>query len=283
MPRRNAGFGCEVELAQAPADSPFTQELADRGRRGIEHRCHGTEGRAPEPLPPRESTRRAREPNIVAMTTFTNSRPSVSKGALAEYDAFADLIESLNDSEWDAPSRCSGWQVRDVAGHVTGLAEDTAAGVPGSRNGDEEAASTRHESPAGMAARLRTAVATLRALVESLDDAAWAGPSGLPDLTLGEGVLTLWFDTYVHADDIRTAVGRPVDRGSGLEASVAYLAPEIAKKGWGPATLALDGIGRYDIKGGGREITGDPHQFVLVATGRADASTMGLDPEVSIY
>ena len=31
------------------------------------------------------------------------------------------------------------------------------------------------------------------------------------------------------------------------------------------------------------EITGDPHQFVLVATGRADAATMGLDPEVSIY
>jgi hypothetical protein len=96
-------------------------------------------------------------------------------------------------------------------------------------------------------------------------------------------VLTLWFDTYVHADDIRNALGRPADRGAGVEASVAYLAPEIEKKGWGPATLALDGINRYEIKGGGQEITGDPYQFVLVATGRADAATMGLDPDVSIY
>ena len=48
------------------------------------------------------------------------------------------------------------------------------------------------------------------ALLDVIDDDAWAGPSGVPDLTLGEGVLTLWFDTYIHADDIRAAVGRDV-------------------------------------------------------------------------
>jgi len=50
-----------------------------------------------------------------------------------------------------------------------------------------------------------------------------------------------------------------------------------------PATLALDAGGRHDIGGGGREITGDAMQFALVATGRADAATMGLDADVSIY
>ncbi len=211
------------------------------------------------------------------------SRTHVSVGCLAEYEAFAALIEGLNDKEWNATTRCVGWQTRDAAGHVIGLAEDTAAGVPGSRNAEEEAASVRHESPAGAAARLRTATATLFTLVDAIDDDAWNGPSGVPDLTLGEGVLTLWYDTYVHADDIRAAIGRTSERGPGLDATIAYLAGQLTAKGWGPATLALDEVGRHDVSGGGPEITGDALQFALVATGRADAATIGLDPDANIY
>jgi uncharacterized protein (TIGR03083 family) len=217
------------------------------------------------------------------MTTTTLSRTHVSNGCLTQYEAFAELIEGLSDEEWNAAARCAGWQTRDVAGHVVGLAEDTAAGVPGSRNADEEAASVRHETPAGAAAHLRTAIASVCALFDVVDDAAWDGPSGVPDLTLGEGVLTLWYDTYLHADDIRNAIGQPSERGDGLDATVAYLAGRLTAKGWGPATLALDGVGRQDVSGGGPEITGDALQFALVATGRAEAATMGLDPDVNIY
>ncbi len=217
------------------------------------------------------------------MTTTTLSRTHVAHGCLAEYESFATLVESLDEEQWNAPARCTGWQARDVAGHVIGLAEDTAAGKPASRNAEEEAASVRYESPAGAAARLRVAVASFGALLEVTDDEAWAGPSGVADLTLGEGVLTLWFDTYIHADDIRAAVGLEPERAEGLDAAVAYLAGQLTAKGWGPATLALDGVGRYDVGGGGPEITGDAMQFALVATGRAPAATMGLDRGVSIY
>ena len=96
-------------------------------------------------------------------------------------------------------------------------------------------------------------------------------------------MLTLWYDTFVHADDIRVALGRATETGAGLAASVEYLAGELTTRGWGPATLALDGVPRYDVGDGGREITGDPMQFVLVATGRAEPATMGLEPGVSIY
>ena len=192
------------------------------------------------------------------------SRTHVSTGCLSEYEAFAALIEGLNDKQWNADTRCAGWQARDVAGHVIGLA-------------------VRHESPAGAAARLRAATATLRALVDAIDDDVWNGPSGVPDLTLGEGVLTLWYDTYVHADDIRAAIGRTSERGPGLDATIAYLAGQLTAKHWGPATLALDEVSRHDVSGGGPEITGDALQFALVATGRADASTIGLDGDVSIY
>jgi uncharacterized protein (TIGR03083 family) len=216
-------------------------------------------------------------------TTTALPRPYVAAGALKEYEAFATLVESLSDADWRKPSRCVGFEVRDVAGHVIGLAEDVAAGKPGSRNAETEAASVRDDTPAQAAARLRAALVPITALAEAADDEMWNGPSGVPDLTLGEGVLTLWFDTYVHADDVRAAIDRGSERGEGLHASVAYLVAELTKRGWGPATLALEGVPRYDVGAGGRGVTGDPLQFVLVATGRADASTLDLDPTVNIY
>jgi uncharacterized protein (TIGR03083 family) len=215
--------------------------------------------------------------------TSVLERTDVARGAIDEYESFAALIEPLDAAAWDAPTRCTGFLVRDVAGHVVGLAEDVVKGVPGSRNAEEEAASVRGDSPAQVAARLRAAVASIQPLLEALDDDAWNGPSGVPDLTFGRGVLTLWYDAFVHADDIRAALGRPSPSGPGVAASVEYLAGELTTKGWGPATLALEGVPRHDVGAGGREISGDAMQFVLVATGRADPATMGLEPGVSIY
>jgi uncharacterized protein (TIGR03083 family) len=216
------------------------------------------------------------------MTTLLE-RTDVARGALDEYEAFAALIEPLDAAAWNAPTRCEGFLVRDVAGHVVGLAEDVANGVPGTRNAEEEAASVRGDTPSTVAARLRAVIDAVRPLLATVDEDTWNGPSGVPELTFGRGVLTLWYDAFVHADDIRAALGRPSGRGPGLAASVEYLAGELASKGWGPATLALDGLPRYDVGEGGREVGGDPMQFVLVATGRAAPETMGLEPGVSIY
>lgn len=37
----------------------------------------------------------------------------------AEYLALAALLESLSEEEWDTPSLCAGWRIREVAAHVT--------------------------------------------------------------------------------------------------------------------------------------------------------------------
>jgi uncharacterized protein (TIGR03083 family) len=216
------------------------------------------------------------------MTTLL-ARTDIAQGLIDEYQAFASLVESLDPAEWATPSRCAGFDVRDVAGHVIGLAEDVVKGVPGSRNAEEEAASVRGDTPAQAAARLRAVVEGLEPLLAALDDAMWDGPSGVPDLTFGAGVHLLWYDAFVHADDIRAAIGRPSEIGPGLGASVDYLAGELESRGWGPATLALSGQARRDIAGGGREVNGDPLQFVLAATGRLDPSTLELGPDVNIY
>jgi uncharacterized protein (TIGR03083 family) len=122
------------------------------------------------------------------------------------------------------------------------------------------------------------------ALADALDDEAWDAPVASDfDGTLGEGVLALWFDGYLHADDIRAALGSPPVRSDGLGASIHWVAVDLARRGWGPATLALDGMDVIDVGGGGDKITGDPYEFVLVATGRADPSSFGLDESVNIF
>ena len=70
---------------------------------------------------------------MLTTTELTPTRPEVLQGVLAEYGAFADLVASLSDADWSTPTRCAGFDVRDVAGHVIGLAEDVAAGRAGSR------------------------------------------------------------------------------------------------------------------------------------------------------
>lgn len=37
----------------------------------------------------------------------------------AERRAFADVLGGLTDSDWNAPSLCSGWRVREVVAHMT--------------------------------------------------------------------------------------------------------------------------------------------------------------------
>ena len=65
---------------------------------------------------------------------------------------------------------------------------------------------------------------------------------------------------------------------------MVHLAALLEAGGWGPATLALDGMEEVLVGDGrGPRVTGDPHQFVLVATGRADPATLGLDEAVNVY
>jgi uncharacterized protein (TIGR03083 family) len=211
-------------------------------------------------------------------------REEAINGLLAEYDAFGELVRSLDEKQWTATSRCAGWQAGDVARHVVGTATDVAAGVAGTHTPDEEVAERKGRSAAEVADELDAALGTLRNLGALIDDNAWNGPSPVPDLTMRQGILTLLYDTYVHGDDIRVAAGlRPCGTGVGLDASVEYLGEQLEDKNWGPATLALDGMEKIDVRGGGDPVTCDPKQFVLAATGRADPSSLGLDETVNIY
>jgi uncharacterized protein (TIGR03083 family) len=215
-------------------------------------------------------------------------RTEISACFLAELDNFGELVRSLEPADLDAPTRCAGWTVRDVAGHMVGQVTDVVngrlegLGTPEvtEREAKERAGRTADE----LAEELAEGRAGVAALAEQLDDAAWNAPVASDfEGTLGDGVLALWFDGYLHADDVRAALGTPSVQGDGLRGSLHWVAADLGRRGWGPATLALDGVDVIEIGGGGEKITGDPVQFLLVATGRADPSARGLDESVNIF
>jgi uncharacterized protein (TIGR03083 family) len=220
---------------------------------------------------------------------MTLSRTVVVPGMAAEYQNFVDLLRGLSDDEWSSPSRCDDWRVADVAAHVVGQLSDVTnfrlEGLGTDEVTKRQVDERRGQSPDVLADELQGAVETARVLVAAFDDDAWSaeGPQG-NGTTLGFGIESLWFDTFLHADDIRTALDRPTVTGDGLLPSVSHIAQVLTDQGWGPATLKLEGIDEFLVSGGaGDLITGDPMTFILVSSGRAPASTMGLDDTVNIY
>lgn len=220
------------------------------------------------------------------MTTL--SRTEITQGFLAELDDFGELLRSLQPADLDAPTRCTGWTVRDVAGHMVGQVTDVVngrlEGLGTPEVTEREAKERVGRSAAELAAELAEGRAGITALADALDDTAWNAPVASDfEGTLGEGVLALWFDGYLHADDIRAALGTPPVRSDGLRGSIQWVAVDLGRRGWGPATLALDGVDLVEVGGAGEKITGDPYEFLLVATGRADPSPLGLDESVNIF
>ena len=216
-------------------------------------------------------------------------REEVISGSMSAAKDGDELMRSLSDEEWNTPTRCEGWTVGDICKHVTGTLSDVANGrlaelaLPDAtqRQVDER----RGRSPEEVADELAGAIKVCADIAAGIDDDAWAGPPPL-DIpgTMGMAVEALWYDAFVHTDDINAALGRPTQRGPGLRASVSHLADLLTQREWGPATLALDGLEEFPVSGGdGRRITGDPMDFVLAATGRTDPAKVGLDETVNIY
>jgi uncharacterized protein (TIGR03083 family) len=204
-------------------------------------------------------------------------------GLVDEYRSFAQLIGALSDSDWTRETRCTGWQVRDVAAHVVGQAIDTVSGAIGSRTPDDQAAALRSESPTVLAAQLHTALSSITQLATVIDDAAWSAPSPVPGLTLGQGTHALLQDAYVHGDDVRAALGLPFDDGPGLHASLdfvlgALLRDDTARVEPDLARLLAVSAERFTQQTGLAA-----YDFLLAATGRRDPAPLRLPKSVNIF
>lgn len=219
---------------------------------------------------------------------MTLSINDVKEGFVAEHEAFLDLVSGLTEEEWNAPSNCAGWTNGDVARHITGTLADILAGrmegLGTAEVTEREVEERRSKNQAEMVEELREVLKGGQEMLGLFDESAWNSPSpGGYEGTLLQGVEALYYDAYMHANDIRLSLGRPVVRGEGVRSAVHHIAFELEKRNWGPATLAFDGVEEVKVGDGGKRVTGDPMDFILAATGRSDPKTVGLDESVNIY
>lgn len=182
--------------------------------------------------------------------------------------SLAALLEDLSPAEWDTPSLCTGWRVRDVAAHLalahTGVGGAVVAAVRARGSFDR----TVHDSAVRHAAtppdRL---VAQIRAMAGSRRTAP--GITRLEPLT----------DVLVHGQDIAVPLDRP--RTMPVDAAVAA-ATRVWTCRW-PMSLAFRAQSRLrglrleasDVDwsvGEGAPVQGPVEALLLLLTGRRSAA-----------
>ena len=208
------------------------------------------------------------------MTTTTRPGPDRQRtiaGLLDEYRSFAELIGSLKVPDWTRETRCTGWQVRDVAGHVAGQAIDTVSGAIGTRTPEDQAAALRSESPTALAARLHASIDAITRLATVFDNAAWSGRACAAARRLParrrhprrSGPAVRWRPGLSGQPRLRAgALSR--DDAAAAEPAIAQLLVIRADRFSEQTGIAV-------------------HDFLLAATGRSDPARLLLPEILNIY
>ena len=176
--------------------------------------------------------------------------------------SLADLLEGLSDEQWESPSLCDGWRVRDVAAHVSMVALPPS---PAAMLGEAvRARGNFHRLNHDVAVRAaRRPVADIVAALRQHADSR-----RLPVVTNYRNVL---FDILVHGQDIALPLG--MDRPMPTLAAVAG-AERVWTMGWpfwaqrrlrGMRLVADDADW---AAGSGEEARGPVSALLLVLTGR---------------
>ena len=139
----------------------------------------------------------------------------------------ASLCHELSDDDWDKPTRCPGWSVKDQLSHLVGL-ERVLMGEPHPEHQPPDAPHIRDDvgrymevhvdlrraqSPreilSDFEAMIDERIPELRKIAEAGDaEAPMAGPMGF-ESKAGSLIATRVLDSWVHEQDMRHAVDKP--------------------------------------------------------------------------
>ncbi|MGV0806659.1 maleylpyruvate isomerase family mycothiol-dependent enzyme [Mycolicibacterium setense] len=194
---------------------------------------------------------------------FCDEVISVRALARRERQEFADLLDTLSPQQWQAPTLCAGWTVRDVVAHTIAYLGQTRLGLTAAMLAAHGQVDRINED----ARRSRAGLGPdqLRALMRAGID-----PSGAGALY---GCRVALIECLIHQQDIRRPLGLPrtVDHHA-LVASLTYarVSPVIggARRTRGLRLIATD----LDWTAGrGAEIHGPGEALLLAMTGRVGA------------
>ena len=224
----------------------------------------------------------------------------VALGRVA-YRRLADDLAALDPADWDLPTDCDGWTVRDLAGHVLGAMRSAAslrATARLQRAVKRRARATGEREVDAMSALQVEANADLTptevvAAMQELVDRAADGRARLPEVVAGRvripvempGIEERWTlsyllgpiltrDAWLHrVADVAGATGRPTALDAEHDGRiVADVVAEWARRHGRPVELTVTGPagGRFTAGTGGPALEVDAVALCRMLSGRAE-------------
>ncbi|MFI5614578.1 maleylpyruvate isomerase family mycothiol-dependent enzyme [Amycolatopsis sp. NPDC051903] len=195
------------------------------------------------------------------MTSQEPSAADVMTLAVQERSDFAGFLETLTLRQWEAPSLCGDWTVRDVVAHVISYEELSWAGVVKRFARGGFALSRANEIG------IREYSRSPRELIDLLH--AHQRPRGLT--AVRSGMIAL-LDATIHHQDIRRPLGLPREIPHDrlrTALRLALTAPPIGapKRARGLTLVATD-VGWS--RGSGPEVRGPGEALLMALAGRGD-------------
>ncbi|MEW2525564.1 maleylpyruvate isomerase family mycothiol-dependent enzyme [Streptomyces sp. NPDC047071] len=176
-------------------------------------------------------------------------------------EAISELVTPLAEGEWNQPTPCPGWSVRDIVSHVIGL-DCEMLGDPrpihtlprdlyhvktdGQRYMEMQVDVRRHHTAPEMTSELEYTIIRRNRQIRNESRAPETmvrGPLGT-EQSLELAMRIRAFDVWVHEQDLRVTLGRP----GNLDSPGAYVARDlmlhglakvVAKKAGAPANSAV--------------------------------------------
>jgi uncharacterized protein (TIGR03083 family) len=171
----------------------------------------------------------------------------------ATINATAEVCTGLGAADWDRPTGCPGWSVRDALAHLVGLETAIVTGEepdhelpadlphvnsPMAEYMERHVDARRSAPPSDVLAEFRQMFAKRIAALRALPDAAFDQPARGPmgsEWSLNSMLAIRVFDLWAHEQDIRRAVNR---RG-GLDSEAARISLDQCKRFAGPVVASV--------------------------------------------
>ncbi|MDQ4144675.1 MAG: maleylpyruvate isomerase family mycothiol-dependent enzyme [Actinomycetota bacterium] len=222
--------------------------------------------------------------------------------ARGQMDALIKQLKELDPQDWEKPTDCDRWAVRDIVAHVVGWAEALPSpkemmrlskgtravrkelGAKLDAQNEAQVIARRHMSPEQLIAAFETAGDRFLRMRRI------GGLVGkpLPFYNPAVGLTTLGFlmssiftrDHFMHRIDIARATGRELELGESEKRVVDDVVRHWGRSSKADALLRLTGPvgGNFVCGSGGRaDIKGDALEFCRVLAGRAEPEAMEIE------
>lgn len=243
------------------------------------------------------------------MTTAVETIKPIKRGEGAllsreQYVRLANVLATLTEEEWAAPTPCTGWDVKALASHVLGGLEcvrnprefvrQYLAGVRLAKqlkvsaiDGFNEVQVREHAHLSGPEIGERIALLTEPALRRRMRTPLLLRYGVWTKLDVRGRTPMAWVldvvytrDTFIHRLDVAAAIGRAVEVDQVEGRVVADMVKEWMARHGEPVTLRLTGPagGTYVSGAGGREVECDALDWARAVSGRAPAEGLLATP-----